>query len=96
MLMLYLRCTTRADTTGAAIPNLDPLLAANIWAAATLMWHGLLRTSEIHSKTRKFHPLLNCSRADLSSTPETGRADYMDLDVNAAGAPPHRRANRQG
>ena len=82
MHLLYLRCTTRKDKDDRPIAGLSKKLAANIWAAATLMWHALLRTSECNSKAIQLADK-EATRASISFAPEgtPPTDDWVELDV---------------
>ena len=77
---LYLRCLTLKDRHGQPIEGLDQVLADNLWFACTLMFFGLLRTSEIHSEAKEFKST-ECSRADLHFEVVGGQCEYIETNV---------------
>ena len=91
---LYVRCITGKDSQGTPIPGLDKQLAANLWLCFPMMFHGLLRTSEINSKPKAFRPDQECSRADIQLFEAIGQTSYMDTDIKTSKTNPD--PTRQG
>ena len=78
---LYCRCMTRGDKDGVLIPGFDETLAANLWFCFSIMFHGLLRTSEVNTKNKAFRKMVECSRADVALFEALGQKSYAEIDV---------------
>ena len=78
---LYCRCMTRRDKDGVLIPGFDETLAANLWFCFSIMFHGLLRTSEVNTKNKAFRKMVECSRADVALFEASGQKSYAEIDV---------------
>ena len=91
---LYVRCITGKDNQGVPITGLDKQLAANLWLCFSMMFHGLLRTSELNTKNKAFRPELECSRADITLFEAAGQTSYSDTDIKSSKTTPD--PTRQG
>ena len=77
----FLRLKSRKDNHRQVIDNLDEILALNLWLAVLLMWYGLLRTSEIHSKNKLFVRDVSPSREHLTFHPSRENPQYIELRI---------------
>ena len=77
----FLRLKSRNDNQQKPIEKLDDLLSLNLWLAILLLWYGLLRTSEVHSKNKKFVLGESPSRKHLTFHPSLQNPDYIELNV---------------
>ena len=91
---LYLRCMTRAGLRGNKIDGLDARLAANLWLCFSMMFHGLLRTSEVNAKGKQFRNAWECSRADIALLEATGQTSHLECDTKTSKTNPD--PSRQG
>ena len=81
---LYFRCTTLQDKDGNPIVGLDRILANNLWACFSIMFHGLLRTSELNSKVKAFNMDTECSRSDVSLTARGSSDQYLEVNIKTS------------